>query len=184
MQLVAVHAAKVTDYSNIIVLCDHLLTTEYFFQGLRGEDAKIIRKSSRRKSITIGTMAASFALFLILAVWISIDRVQYENSFAYQMKDVTQIDYLDISQQDPSAIPLLEGKTIKTLVARHMGLTDVSGLELVNCEVLDVSQNPEVNTLEPLLSNKNLEVVKVSQDMAPAISWVSGRHPFTILIAE
>lgn len=184
MQLLAIPCVKVGDYPTILELCDDILTTKYFSQNMRGEDAKIIRPRSRRKSIAIGIIAASLILFSILAVWIAIDRVQYQNSFAYQMKNVTKADYLDISSQDASAIPVLEGKTIQTLVARHMGLTDVSGLEFVDCEVLDLSQNPAINTLEPLLNNKHLREVKVSQDMAPAISRISGRHSFAILITE
>lgn len=182
MQLAAVPSVRFGDYPSIIEFCEGLLKTGCFVQDLRGEDARTIRKSDRKKKVALGIMAASLILFFTSATAITIDRIRYENSFAGQIEDLSETDYLDITGQDASTIEMLEGKTIKTLIARQMNLTDIQGLESVVCEVLDLSQNPKINTLEPLLNNKHLKTVKVTQDMLPAIARISGRHPFTIII--
>lgn len=182
MQLATVPGIKRSSYKNVNELCEDILKTDYFSQALRGEDAKTVRKNNRKKAIVLGIMASILVLFFVFAAAIVMNRMQYENSVAGQIEKLTEADYLDLSDQDASIIELLQDKTIHTLVLRNMGLTDVNALESVLCEELDLSQNPDVNTLEPLLDNKHLKTVKVTQDMYPAIIRISGRHQFTIII--
>ena len=101
-----------------------------------------------------------------------------------QIERITETDYLDLSGEDAALLDGLEGKTVRVLIARGMGLTDIAALATVRCEELDLSQNPSINTLEPLLKNESLQTVTVSQDMFPAIMRISGRHAFRILIGE
>ena len=182
MQLATVPGIRRNRYENANGLCDDILKTDYFSQALRGEDAKSIRKSNRKRTVVLGVMASILVLFLVSAALIVMNRMQYENSAAGQVSKLTETDYLDLSDQDASIIGLLKGKTITTLVLRNMGITDVSALESVVCEELDLSENPAINTLEPLLDNTHLKTVKVTQDMYPAVIRISGRHPFTIII--
>ncbi len=182
MLLVNVPGVKLSGYKNTNELCDDIVKTDFFIQDMRGEDAKTEIKNNRKKKVAIVTMAAVLTLFFAFAAVITVYRVNYENSLAGQIEKMTEMDYLDISNEDASTIELLKGKTVTTLVARNMGLTDIEALRYADCEEIDLSGNPTVNTLEPLLDNKNLKIVAVTQDMYPAITRISGRHAFKIVI--
>ena len=182
MLLSDVSGARLSSYESIYALCEDIIKTDSFVQDMRGEDAKTPAKSRSRKTIAIATMVVVMLLFIIAAVVITVLRVNYTNSLAGRIERMEEADYLDISDEDASIIELLKGKTVKTLVARNMGLTDIEALQYVNCKELDISQNPKVNTLEPLLENESLETVTVTQDMYPAILRVSSRHKFRLKI--
>jgi hypothetical protein len=182
IQLANVPGAALSRYKNADGLCGAIVKNDYFVQDMRGEGAKVPKNPGRRKKAAIIAVAAVLAVFIVSASAIAAYRIDYENSKAGQLEKITQTDYFDISNEDASLIGLLEGKTIGTLVARNMGLVDIEALGSVNCEELDISQNPAIKTLEPLLQNEHLKTVKVTQDMFPAIARVSGRHAFKIII--
>ena len=184
MQLSNVSGAKLSGYQSIGELCEGIMKTDSFIQEMRGDDVKNLIKHDRKKRVAIAAMAVVLVLFFAAAAVITVYRINYENSLAGRIEKMTETDYLDISNEDASTIELLKGKTIKTLVARNMDLTDIEALQYVNCEELDISQNPKVNTLEPLLENGNFKTVTVTQDMYPAIVRVSGRHEFRIIIDD
>lgn len=184
MQLANVPSARLIGYPDTGVLCDDIIQTDLFVQDMRGEGAKAIIKHERKKKIAIGLLTAVLALSFASAAVITAYRIHYKNSLPGQIEEMTQTDYLDISGEDASTLALLKDKTIETLAARDMGLTDISALADVDCVSLDISDNPHVNTLEPLLNSECLETVTVTQDMYPAIVRVSGRHRFTIIIAR
>ena len=184
MQLANTPRVRLADYEDVGKLCEDIIKLDYFVQDMRGEDAKISIKHNRRKTVAIAAMVSIIVLFFAAAAVIAVDRINYENSLAGQIEKLTEVDYLDISDEDASIIELLRGKTIDTLAARNMGLTDIEALGYVDCEDLDISGNPTVNTLEPLLNSENLKTVKVSQDMYPAIFRINGRHQFKIVINE
>ena len=183
MQLANVPCARVSGYPSIGELCDDIIN-DCFVQDMRGEDAKVTIKYNRKKKMAIGLIAAVLVLFLISSTVITVYRINYNNSLPGQIEALTEADHLDISGEDPSILALLKDKTIKMLVARDMGLTDIEAFKYVGCKELDISDNPHVNTLEPLLDSAGLETVTVTQDMYPAIVRVSGRHPFKIIIAR
>lgn len=182
MLLSDVPRAKLSSYESIYALCEDIIKTDSFVQDMRGEDAKTPAKSRSRKKIAIATMVVVLSLFIITALVITVLRINYTNSLAGQIERMEEVDYLDISNEEASIIELLKGKTVKTLVARNMGLTDIKVLQDVNCEELDISQNPKVKTLEPLLENESLRTVTVTQDMYPAIFRVGSRHEFRLII--
>ena len=132
--------------------------------------------------MALSLLASVLVLFIIAGAVIAVHRINYENSLAGQIEKLTETEYLDISNEDASIIELLNSKTIKTLVACDMGLIDISALHYVNCEELDISHNPNINTLEPLLGIEGLKIVKVTQDMYPALRRIGGRHEFKIVI--
>lgn len=182
MLLSNVPGVKLSSYQSVRSLCEDIIKAESFVQDMRGDDAKIPAKTNRRKTIAIVAIAVALSLFIIAAGVITVLRVNYTNSFAGQIERMEEVDYLNISNRDASIIELLKGKTVKTLVARNMGLTDIEALKYVNCEKLDISHNPNVSTLEPLLENEGLITVTVTQDMYPAIFRVNGRNEFRMII--
>jgi hypothetical protein len=182
LQLANAAGVKRSDYKDMGELVEDILKIDYFLQTMRGTDAKVPIKSNRKKVAAIAAIASVVALFLIAGATIAIHRINYENSLPGQIEKLNKTEYLDISNEDALILDLLEGKTIHTLVARDMGLTDISSLQYVNCEEMDISQNPKINTLEPLLEIENLKIVKVTQDMYPALRRISGRYTFKIVI--
>jgi len=184
MQLANVSGARLSEYPDTGDLCDHIIQSDLFVQDMRGEGAKVIIRHERKKKIAIGLLIAVLVLSLASAAAITMYRINYQNSLPGRIEALTETDYLDISGEKAAILPLLRDKTIETLVARDMGLTDISALSDVDCVSLDISDNPHINTLEPLLNIGRLTTVTVTQDMYPAIVRVSERHPFTIIIAR
>ncbi|MHB1314521.1 MAG: TIR domain-containing protein [Christensenellales bacterium] len=182
IQLANIPGANLNSYKDVSELCEDMVKTDCFSQDMRGEDAKSPITSNRRKTVAIAALMIILAIFLTAAVSIAVYRINYDNSIAGQIEKLTETDYLDISGENAITIDLLKGKTIKILVARNMGLTDIEALAFVNCEELDISQNSKVKTLEPLLENKNLKIVKVTQDMYPAITRIKGQNQFKVVI--
>ncbi len=182
MQLSSIPGVRRSSYKDMGELAQDILTTDHFLQTMRGDDAKQRIKSNRKKVVALSLLASVLVLFIVAGAVIIIHRINYENSLAGQIEKLTETAYLDISNEDASIIELLDSKTIKTLVARDMGLTDISALQYVSCEELDISQNPKVNTLEPLLEIESLKIVKVTQDMYPALRRIGGRHAFKVVI--
>lgn len=184
LQLANVPGAAVTGYPDAAALCDDIMRNGVFVQDARGAGAKAPIQHSQRRKVAIGLLSAVLALCLVTVSVFVACRIHYQNSLPGQIEKLTKADYLDISGEDASILALLEGKTIQTLVARSMGLTDIEVLAGVDCVSLDLSDNPGVQTLEPLLSIGNLETVTVTQDMYPAIVRVDERRRFRIVIAR
>ena len=184
LQLSGVPSAHLSDDQSADSLCQSIVTEAQFTQHLRGEDARALVDKNRAKKKTLLAIAAALAFLIVAAIGVAAYRIHYENTLPGQIERITQTEYLDLSGEDASLLTLLDGKRVRVLIARDMGLTDVDALRTVRCEELDLSQNPNISTLEPLLENHNLLVVTVSQDMCPAISRIGGRHSFRILIGE
>ena len=184
IQLANIPGAALSRYPDAADLCGDIVTTKLFAQTMRGSDAKKTMGQTRKKRAAIIAVAAVVIVFIVSASVIAAYRINYENSTAGQIEKITQTGYLDISGEDASLIDLLDGKTIETLSARNMGLEDIGALACVNCEEIDLSHNPGIYTLEPLLEIQNLQVVKITQDMAPAAAKIRWRHPFRIVITE
>lgn len=182
LQLANVPGAKLGSYENAAALCDDMVKNGSFVQEMRSENAKIPIRNNRIRTAATAAIAAILVLSIAIAVPIAVYRVKYENSTAGQIEKLTETNYLDISGEKASMIELLKGKSVRTLVARSMGLTDIGALALVNCEEMDISGNSQVLTLEPLLDNEHLKTVKLTQDMYPAIARLNGSYPFIIVI--
>lgn len=184
LQLSGVSFARLSDYQSAEDLCQSVVMGAPFSQRLRGEDAKAEADRDKGKKKALLAAAVVLALLIAAGVGVAAYRIRFENSLPGQIERMTEVDYLDLSGENVSLLKRLEGKTVHVLIARDMGLRDVEALSTVRCEELDLSQNPGINTLEPLLQNASLRTVTVSQDMCPAIARIGGRHAFRILIGE
>ncbi len=184
LQLSGVPGVHLSGYQSAGDLCQSIVMDAPFTQQLRGEDAMVKVDINRAKKIGV-TAAIIFAVLLVFTgIGVAGYRIHYENTLPGQIERLTQADYLDLSGEDASLLEKLDGKSIRVLIARDMELTDVEALSMVRCQELDLSQNPNINTLEPLLHNGSLQIVRVSQDMAPSIGRISGCHAFRIIIVE
>jgi len=184
MQLSNIPSAKLSEYANVTELFDSIVKNGLFLQQMRSESAKVPIQNNLRKTTAIAAIITVITLTLILGVAIAVYRIRYDNSIEGQLKQLTSTDYLDLSGESSSTIELLKGKTITTLVVRNMGLTELDALAYVDCEQLDLSSNPHVTTLEPLLNNTSLKIIKLSKDMYPAVARLNNQYPFKIIITE
>ena len=105
------------------------------------------------------------AVLLITGAVIVKNRVDYLNSAEYQLRNVDNAEYLDISRFDDSALELLDGKTIGTLYMEGMDAKDISAISRINVTDVDIAHNPDVASLDPLLECRGIKSVTVSQDM-------------------
>ena len=119
---------------------------------------------TKRKSQSYIALAAA-VLLLIAGAFIVKNRVDYLNSAEYQLRNVENAEYLDISRFDDSALELLDGKTIGTLYMEDMGAKDISAISGINVTEVDIAHNPDVSSLDPLLECSGIKSVSVSQDM-------------------
>lgn len=184
LQLSGVPGVHLSEYKNPEDLCQSIVTGAPFTQRMRGEDAKVKADVNRSKKRMLMAAAGVMALLILVGAGVAAYRVHFENSLPGQIERITEADYLDLSGEDASLLERLDGKIVRVLIAQDMGLKDVEALATVRCEELDLSHNPKIGTLEPLLQNGSLRVVTVSQDMAPAVGMISGRHSFRVLIEE
>lgn len=133
----------------------------------------LIAKQTGTKRRTQSYIALAAAIVLLIAGAVIVkDRVEYLNSAEYQLRDVDNVEYLDITRFDDSVLELLEGKTIGTLYMEGMGAKDISAISRINVTDVDMAHNPDVESLDPLLGCSGLKSVTVSQDMldrAPAL---------------
>ena len=91
--------------------------------------------------------------------------MDYLNSAEYQLRNVDNAEYLDISRFDDSALELLDGKTIGTLYMEGMDAKDIPAISRINVTDVDIAHNPDVASLDPLLECSGIKSVTVSQDM-------------------
>lgn len=119
---------------------------------------------TKRRTQSYIALAAAIVL-LIIGAFIVKNRVDYLNSPEYQLRDVDNAEYLDISRYDESALDLLDGMTIGTLYMENMGAKDVSAISRINVTDVDIAHNPDVASLDPLIDCGGIKSVTVSQDM-------------------
>ncbi len=184
IQLANAPGLRASLYPNADALCAAAVQDSLFVQDMRGEDALESLPQGRKKKAAIAAIVAVVAVFAVSAVFISASRAEYMRSKAGKLEQLTQAEYMDISGEKASVAGLLDGKSIGTLVARDMGLESAEPFASFDCADLDISHNPGIPTLEPLLENPSLQTVRVSQDMLAALSRISGQNNFDVVITE
>ena len=110
-------------------------------------------------------MIAALAVLLVVGGFIIKNRVDYLNSAEYQLKDIDNVEYLDISNFDENALALLDGRTIGTLYMEDMGLKDISAISGINVQNVDIAHNPDLSSLAAIENCSGIQSVTVSQDM-------------------
>ena len=161
MQLANVPAVSLTNAESVI---DALEEGGWLGAAVKGPGLVTRPEPKSRRKLSYAALTA-LVLMLIAGAVVVKNRVDYLNSAEYQLRDVDNAQYLDISRFDGSALELLEGKTIGTLYMEDMGAGDISAISEVNVTEVDIAHNPDVDSLEPLLGCSGIESVTVSQDM-------------------
>ena len=119
-----------------------------------------------RKQKTRALIAIAFTLvFMIVAGIILKNRIDYYNSAQYRLKDIDQSEYLDFTSFKQEDIVYLKDKKIKEISFTDMGLRSIEGIEDVETEQIDISGNPDLKNINPILRSQSIKTVELSQDM-------------------
>ena len=161
MQLANMPVVAMSDAGSV---ADALEKGGYLTADVKGPGLVAKPEVKSRRKLSYAALLAIVALLIVGAVIVK-NRVDYLNSAEYQLRDVDNAEYVDISRFDDSALALLDGKTIGTLYMENMGAKDISAIRSVNVTEVDIANNPDVASLEPVLSCSGIERVAVSQDM-------------------
>ena len=161
IQLANVPAITTRDVDGIVA---ELEREDFTPEMVRGDDIvpKADNKAGKQR---MKIMIAALALLLIAGGFIVKNRVDYLNSAEYQLRDIDNVEYLDISIFDESALALLDGRTIGTLYMEDMGLKDISAISGINVQNVDIAHNPDLASLAAIEKCSGIKSVTVSQDM-------------------
>ena len=129
-----------------------------------GEGQKVIEENKTRKYLTIVLLAAVLCLLIAAAVMIR-NRISYYSSAEYRLSQLQDTEFLDFTSYHKEDLRYLKDKNIAYISFRNMSLTDLEGIEAINVEEIDISGNPSLSSVDPILFSKTIKKVHISQDM-------------------
>lgn len=137
-----------------------IVTQQMIGQGME------LRKREHRKTLQYLMLAAGIVIiFSVAAFFIIKGRVDYYNSPEYLLRDADGSEYIDISAYKEEGLEAMQGMSVGTLSLKDGDFHDLNAIAGISAAVVDVTGNPNVSTLWPLTQCKDLEAVKLSQDM-------------------
>ena len=151
---------KVISYTNKTETANALLDSGILTQDMIGEGMEE-RVSNNKKYIIMVIMIIISILILVIS---AIGIVNKRTSVEYRLKDVNNMDYLNISSYGEDAISVLKGKYFGELDLSGGKFTSLDGIEDINIKVINISDISEDISLLPLENIKGLEKVKISQN--------------------
>ena len=141
------------------------LEREDFTPEMVTGEGLVAKEDNSAGKLRMKIMIAALAALLVAGGFIIKNRVDYLNSAEYQLKDIDNVEYLDISNFDENALALLDGRTIGTLYMEDMGLKDISTISGINVQNVDIAHNPDLSSLSAIENCSGIQSVTVSQDM-------------------
>lgn len=142
MQLANIPVLRFESVGNAM---DILKEKEVLTQEVMGGSMDRVNISYTRRIVTGVIIAIAIIGFLVGSFFIIKGRMDYLNSDAYR---ITQY-----------------GNVLGSLDLSNMGISDISAISGMTIRVLDISNNPLLTDMSPLLEVKGLEKVYVDQDM-------------------
>ena len=155
--------ANVPMFKNENDLLNAILNDEHN-DRFTGEGQKQIEENTTRKIMTFVLLTLSL-IFLFIFGYAIIDRINYNNSPEYQLSNLEDIQYLDFTSYSNEDLVYLSGKNIDYIDFRNMHLSSLNGIEDIGVKEINISNNPELTTIEPILASDSIEIVHLSQDM-------------------
>ena len=146
---------------------------EIITQDVIGEvpDKKNINK--KKQYIFIG-LICFIVILLAVGVFVVKNRLEYYNSITYIYKDVTNIDYINISEYGNKAFEELQEKTITELDMSNSNFDNFEGINKLSVKTLNIANNPNISNINLIFYCKGLERIKCSQDMLDNIMKYAG----------
>lgn len=157
MQLANLNVIPYTNYDEIV---DALLSSEILTQDMIGEGMEK-RETSHKKAYI---MVAMVVVCLLIFVFSAISIVNKMNSAEYILKDVNDLEYLNIAEYGDVAIEVLKGRNFDELDLSFGAFESLNGLEDINVKTINVSDITNDLSLSSLKNIKGLQTVKISQN--------------------
>ena len=186
---------RVVGYKDAESTVEKLIADGTVTQDMKAAQGEITLTAAtrRRNGMKAVTAAALFLLVLGLAGG-AYGAVQYRQKMLeknqaetdeYRQSDeyilprlnnsVDLAKYVKFSKYDRDSLKYLDGLTIGTLDLSKCGFTDISPVSGIDVSVVNVAQNPELASLEPLLECPHLQKVIVSRDMTELTGIFDGK---------
>lgn len=148
---------NVVSYVDVEKTVNSILDYGVLTQDMIGEGMK--EKTANNKRIII--MISMVVVFLLIFAVASKRIIDNLTSPEYLLKDVNDLDYLNISDYGTEAISALKGKSFGELDLSKGKFDSLQGLEDINIKTINVSDIDV--SLSTLTKIKGLEVVKICQ---------------------
>lgn len=152
--------SKIVLYTNANDAVESILETGVLTQNMIGEGMEQISANSKRIVIMISMVAIVAVIFALSAIGI----INQRTSAEYILKDVNNLEYLNISKYGDAAIDVLKGKNFEELDLSFGTFDSLEGLKEINIKTINVSDITNDLSLSSLKNIKGLKTVKISQN--------------------
>ena len=155
-------------YKDVAGMLERLTSEEMLTQTMRGDVEAAGLPSVGKLLLTFVSLAIAGAL--AFGVYSALQSRQSLLS----VSGLNGAEYVDITKRGTDTINELSGLTIGTLYMPDCGIDDVTAVGKIDMSVVDLSHNPKITSLEPLLQCEHLKKIIVSMDMVPLTKIFDG----------
>lgn len=146
-------------YTDVTGLLDRLTGEELLTQAMKGGKESAGMPSVRKIILTLVFLA--LAGTLAFGVYWAAENRQND----LRLSGLNGAENVDITKRGIETLNELRGMTIGTLYMQDCGIDDVTAVGEIDLSVVDLSHNPKITSLAPLLQCEHLKKVIVSTDM-------------------
>lgn len=151
--------SNIISYKNIKETVEDILKSGVLTQNMIGEGMEELTTNNKKIIIMVTMVIICVAIFVSLAIGIINKRTSPE----YLLRDVNDLEYLNISSFDDSAITALEGKNFEELDLSGGSFSSLKGIENINVKRINVADIKGIS-LSELKNVQELETVMISLD--------------------
>lgn len=151
--------SNIISYTNVGDTVENILESNVLTQSMIGEGMEELTTDNRKTVIMIAMIAIGIAIFALSAIGVVNKRMSPE----YLLKDINNLEYLNIAKFGDSAITTLEGKNFDELDLSGGNFNSLNGIENIYIKTINVSNITGIS-LSQLKNVQGLEIVKISQD--------------------
>ena len=159
---------NIISYTNKTETANALLDSGVLTQDMIGEGMEE-RVSNNKKYLIMVLMVFISILILVIS---AIGIINKRTSVEYKLKDVNNMDYLNISNYGDDAIGVLNGKSFGELDLSNGTFTSLNGIEDIDIKIINISDISQDISLLPLEKIEGLEKVKISQNQINLIDRI------------
>lgn len=128
-------------------------------------EGQILSSDDKQKKVLAVALIALAGLLLLGSIMFISERIRYFNSAEYQLGKIDDVEYLDFTSFSQDDLVYLKGKKIDEINFKDMDIDSVKGIEEVQTETVDLSGNPRLKNVNPIIMSDTIKTVMISQDM-------------------
>ncbi|MBQ6492958.1 MAG: toll/interleukin-1 receptor domain-containing protein [Erysipelotrichaceae bacterium] len=128
-------------------------------------EGQILSSDDKQKKVLAVALIALAGLLLLGSIMFISERIRYFNSAEYQLGKIDDVEYLDFTSFSQDDLVYLKGKKIDEINFKDMDIDSIKGIEEVQTETVDLSGNPRLKNVNPIIMSDTIKTVMISQDM-------------------